>query len=94
MKLKNIGDKVVSIGNTALMPGAEMTITEDQVRNLPSLQVLAGRGFIAFEQEMLFPNAPKEEAEPVAEAEPQEASADTTAKVGRRRGANKVTKTE
>ena len=50
MKLKNIGKKIVHIGNIALMPGDEKSFPESAV-NTPAIQVLCINGFLSIENE-------------------------------------------
>lgn len=72
MILKNIGNKVISIGSMVLMPDAQMEISADMAA-LPSIKAMCDMKFLAVEK------AP-EVAVPVVETEPEEESAKPAAR--------------
>lgn len=46
MKLSNIGGKIVSVGDTIILPGAEAEVNESWRKN-DVVQFLVGKGFLA-----------------------------------------------
>lgn len=87
MKLKNIGEKIVNVGATVVMPGEEASFP-DSVVDTPAMHVLAGLGFIELVKEEVV--EPKEEAVPETKAEEEskeeEPAKEQPAKRGRKAG--------
>ena len=63
MKITNIGEKIVGIGATILMPGDE-GIFNDTVAEAPSIKNLVSLGYIKVEEEPKPKEAPKKKAAP------------------------------
>ncbi len=93
MKLRNIGDKIVSIGTTVVMPGADIQITAEQAQ-LPAIGILIAKKFVKIEDDPVVAKSVVEEIpvnEQPAEETPVEKKATSS---GRKRGMAKVTKEE
>lgn len=93
MKLTNIGDKIVSIGTTVIMPGADIQITAEQAK-LPAIGILIAKKFVKIEDDPVAAKPAVEEI-PVNEQPAEETPVEKkTASYGRKRGMAKVTKEE
>lgn len=93
MKLTNIGDKIVSIGTTVVMPGADIQITAEQAK-LPAIGILIAKKFVKIEDDPVEAKPAVEEI-PVNEEPADEISVEKkNAAFGRKRGMTKVTKEE
>ena len=91
MKLINIGDKIVSVGTTVVMPGADIQITAEQAK-LPAIGILIAKKFVKIEDDPVAEKPAVEEihvSEQTAEETPVEKK---TTYSGRKRGMAKVTK--
>ena len=77
MKVINVSEKVVGIGDFILMPGDERSLTRGQV-DVPGVRVLAEKNILKIEEEAADKKAPKKEPvsveEPVEEPEKKAAS--------------------
>lgn len=81
MKITNTGKKIVHIGTTALMPGAEIVVA-DKVAQTPAIQVLAKHGILtltASNEKPSAPKAPKAPADNSKGSTPAPATADPKA---------------
>ncbi len=76
MKLKNISQKVISIGSIVLMPDKDIPITAKQAK-LPSIKALTKAGFLSIDDSEEKLEAAKKEA---AEAARKQAEADAALK--------------
>lgn len=76
MKLKNISQKVISIGSTVLMPDKDIPITAKKAK-LPSIKALIKAGFLSIDDSEEKLEAAKKEA---AEAARKQAEADAAKK--------------
>ncbi|MBQ4121640.1 MAG: hypothetical protein IJD35_06465 [Clostridia bacterium] len=76
MKLKNISQKVISIGSIVLMPDKDIPITAQKAK-LPSIKALIKAGFLSIDDSEEKLEAAKKEA---AEAARKQAEADAAKK--------------
>ena len=76
MKLKNISQKVISIGSIVLMPDKDIPITAQRAK-LPSIKALIKAGFLSIDDSEEKLEAAKKEA---AEAARKQAEADAAKK--------------
>lgn len=83
MLLKNIGEKIVNVGSTVLMPGDEMPLEENQ--NTPAIKVLADMGYLKVEDEASTAKAVKAEKAPADGAFEQSAAQESKPKKVTRR---------
>ena len=85
MKLKNTSVKVINIGSTVLVPGAEIEVS-NEVANLPSVRAISRMGLLEIHDD----GAARAAAEAAAKAEAEakaKAEAEAKAKAESRRAA-------
>lgn len=80
MKLKNIGSKIINIGETIALPGETVEVGEAFVKN-GAVDRLVEMGYLSIEtEEAPTPAAEEPTAEPVQEPEQETAQKDKTKK--------------
>lgn len=77
MELKNISEKVISIGTTVVMPDKSVTISEKQAF-LPSIKALIKQGYVSVKKKSSTTGKDKQAEDVPAPAESPEASGDFT----------------
>lgn len=92
MVIKNIGDKIINIGTTVLMPDKEMSVNKELAAT-PAIQTFARMGFIKIEESEAEKAATKKAAAAKKKAEEEAAAKKKAEEEAAKKAAEAATKT-